>query len=79
MLLPEFSSKSVCHAGQKLYCSKTRKKKKKRNRRLLLSICTFPMQYERHHRGYPLKQSSLGIFGFLLMTFTGKATMREQL
>lgn len=45
---------------------------KKKKRRLTFSICTFLMQKERYHRDYPLKQSSFGIFGFLLSTFTGK-------
>lgn len=53
--------------------------KKKRKRRLSFFICTFLMQKERYHRGYPLKQSSLGIFGSLLTTFTGKITNKTAL
>lgn len=39
---------------------------------LSFSICTFLMQKERYHRGYPLKQSLLGIFGSLLTILTRK-------
>lgn len=47
-------------------------KKRERKRMLSFSICTFLMQKERYHRGYPLKQSLPGIFGSLLTILTGK-------
>lgn len=64
------------YASQGRQCTAARKDKKER--RLFFSICAFPVQKQRNHRGYTLKQSSLGVSVSLLMTFTGKTKKKKK-